>query len=124
MKLIKFILSFGIYKLNFYVFIKFCRVLISEENKILDTLSTDDNLLEHDAGVQLISSSKMQINELFEKLGIAKATEKQIDISRLAYKSFAEHATIIYFTIGNNTMYLSAQSFYTVNNNNNRFHFR
>lgn len=74
--------------------------LINEENKILETLSADNNLLENDAAVQLISTSKMQINELLEKLTVANTTEKQIDTTRLAYKSLATHATIIYFTIG------------------------
>lgn len=75
--------------------------MINEENKILDTLSTDDNLLENDASVQLISASKLQINELIEKITVAKVTEKQIDVTRTAYKPLAIHATIIYFTIGN-----------------------
>lgn len=43
----------------------------------------------------------MQINELLEKIGVAKVTEKQIDVTRTAYKPLAAHASIIYFTIGN-----------------------
>lgn len=74
--------------------------LINEENKILDTLSTDDNLLENDAAVQLISTSKIQINELLEKISVSKVTEKQIDVTRTAYKPLAAHAAVIYFTIG------------------------
>lgn len=77
------------------------RIIIGEENKILDTLSTDENLLESDAAVQLISSSRMQINELLEKLNVSKVTEKQIDVTRMAYKAFSIHASIVYFTIGN-----------------------
>lgn len=77
------------------------RIIIGEENKILDTLSTDENLLENDAAVQLISSSRMQINELFEKLNVAKVTEKQIDVTRTAYKAFSMHASVVYFTVGN-----------------------
>lgn len=42
----------------------------------------------------------MQINELLEKLSVAKATEKQIDVTRTAYKPLASHASTIYFTIG------------------------
>lgn len=76
------------------------RTLINEENKILDTLSTDDNLLENDAAVQLISTSKIQINELLEKIGVSRVTEKQIDVTRIAYKPLAAHAAVIYFTIG------------------------
>ena len=85
---------------SFY-FSNFIRTLINEENKILDTLSTDDQLLEHDAAVQLISASKIQINELLEKISVAKVTEKQINLTRMAYKPLAAHASIIYFTIGN-----------------------
>lgn len=79
----------------------FFRILQNEENKILDTLSTDDDLLENDASVQLINTSKLQINELLEKISVAKVTEKQIDVTRTAYKPLAAHASIIYFTIGN-----------------------
>lgn len=57
-------------------------------------------MLENDAAVQLISTSKIQINELLEKIGVSKVTEKQIDITRTAYKPLAAHATVIYFTIG------------------------
>lgn len=85
----------------FFSMIHFSRTLMNEENKILDTLFSDDNLLENDASVQLISSSKIQINELLEKISVAKVTEKQIDVTRTAYKPLAAHAAIIYFTIGN-----------------------
>lgn len=64
-------------------------------------MSTDENLLENDTAVQLISTSKIQSNELLEKLTVSKVTEKQIDITRNAYKPLAKHATVIYFTIGN-----------------------
>lgn len=68
---------------------------------MLDTLSTDENLLENDTAVQLISTSKIQSNELLEKLSVSNVTEKQIDMTRTAYKPLAKHATVIYFTIGN-----------------------
>lgn len=45
----------------------------------------------------------MQINELLEKMSVAKVTEKQIDVTRTSFKPLAAHATIIYFTIGNET---------------------
>lgn len=63
-------------------------------------MSTDENLLENDTAVQLISTSKIQSNELLEKLSAAKATEKQIDMTRTAYKPLAKHAAVVYFTIG------------------------
>lgn len=71
----------------------------NEEIKVLDTLSTDEHLLDNDTAVQLISTSKIQSNELLEKLGVSNATEKQIDMTRSAYVPLAKHATIIYFTI-------------------------
>lgn len=70
------------------------------ENKILLTLSTDANILENDASVQLVNSSYMQLKELIEKSTIAKGTEEQIDKSRTIYKPFAIYAAIIYFTLG------------------------
>lgn len=79
--------------------------LKNEENKVLDTLSTDENLLENDTAVQLISTSKIQSNELLEKLSVSNVTEKQIDITRTAYKPLAKHTAVIYFTIGNRKLY-------------------
>lgn len=70
------------------------------EKKILLTLSTDGDILEHDTSIQLVSSSHMQLKELLEKSTIAKGTELQIDKSRMIYKPFADYATIIYFTLG------------------------
>lgn len=73
---------------------------MNEENKILGTLSTENDLLESDTAVQLIVSSKVQMNELLEKLSATMATEKQIDATRNAYKSFAAHVATIYSSIG------------------------
>ncbi|XP_031619236.1 LOW QUALITY PROTEIN: dynein heavy chain 7, axonemal [Contarinia nasturtii] len=95
------------------------RTLLNEETKILDTLSTDDNLLENDTSVQLITTSKMQINELLEKINVAKMTEKQIDTTRAAYKPLAAHASTIYFTIDEmmniNQMYQYSLSWFVGN---------
>lgn len=76
------------------------RAICGMENKILLTLSTDANILENDASIQLVNSSYMQLKELIEKSTIAKGTEEQIDKSRTIYKSFAVYAAIIYFTLG------------------------
>lgn len=43
----------------------------------------------------------MQTSELIDKLTVVKATENQIDVTRMAYEPLAAHAAIIYFTIGN-----------------------
>lgn len=78
----------------------FHRNIINEENKILATLSAENDLLESDTAVQLIVSSKSSLNELFEKLSATMATEKQIDFTRNAYKSFATTCATIYLSIG------------------------
>lgn len=76
------------------------RTLRDEEEKIIGALAADSNVLDDDAAVQAISMSKMMINELIEKLSVAKTTEKQIDACRMAYAALAEHAAVLYFTIG------------------------
>lgn len=78
------------------------RTLCDEENKILSALTSDENVLESDAAVQTISTSKMMINELLEKFTVGKSGEQQIDVCRNAYERLAQHASIIYFTIGEN----------------------
>lgn len=76
------------------------RTLRDEEQKTIDTLAADSNILDDDAAVQSISMSKMMMNELIEKLAVARVTEKQIDACRMTYASLAEHAAVLYFTIG------------------------
>lgn len=76
------------------------RTLRDEEEKIIGALAADNNVLDDDAAVQAISMSKMMINELIEKSSVAKTTEKQIDACRMAYAALAEHAAVLYFTIG------------------------
>lgn len=78
----------------------FHRNIINEENKILRTFSAENDLLESDAAVQSIISSKGQMNELLEKLSATMAVEKQIDAIRNAYKSFAKTCATIYSSIG------------------------
>lgn len=76
------------------------RNIINEENKILGTLSAENDLLESDTAVHLIVSLKVQMNELLEKLSTNMATEKQINTTRNAYKSFASFVAIVYSSIG------------------------
>lgn len=76
------------------------RNIINEENKILGTLSAENDLLESDTAVHLIVSLKVQMNELLEKLSTNMATEKQINTTRNAYKPFASFVAIIYSSIG------------------------
>lgn len=76
------------------------RALRDEEEKIFEALVADRDVLDDDAAVQAIIMSKMMINELVEKLTIAKVSEKQIDACRNAYIALTEHAAVLYFTIG------------------------
>merc|ERR1711871_755880 len=67
------------------------------ENKILDVLSSSQgNILEDEAAVQILSASKQLSNEIAEKQEIAEATEVKIDEARLAYVPVA-HKTAILF---------------------------
>jgi len=70
------------------------------ENKILDVLSSSQgNILEDEAAVQVLSASKQLSNEIAEKQKIAEATEQQIDEARLAYVPVAFKTAILFFVI-------------------------
>uniref|UniRef100_T1GP73 AAA+ ATPase domain-containing protein n=1 Tax=Megaselia scalaris TaxID=36166 RepID=T1GP73_MEGSC len=60
------------------------RMLKETEDKILEVLSTSENILEDETAVNILSSSKVLANDINEKQAIAEVTEKQIDIARLA----------------------------------------
>lgn len=70
------------------------------EDKILEVLSSEGNILEDETAVQVLSSSKVLANEINEKQTIGEVTERQIDTARLAYTPIAFHATTLFFTIG------------------------
>lgn len=76
------------------------RQLQEIEDKILEVLSSEGNILEDETAVQILSSSKMLSNEITEKQAIAEITEKQIDVARLGYTPIAAHSTTLFFTIG------------------------
>lgn len=77
--------------------------MLDMEEKILGALSFDGNILEEESIVQTITSSKQQASEVNEKQAVANITEKQVDVSRLAYTPIATHCAVLYFTIGNFT---------------------
>ena len=69
------------------------------EDKILEILSSsEDNILEDETAVQVLSSSKVLANEIQEKQGAAEITEKSIDAARLEYTSIAVYSSILFFT--------------------------
>lgn len=69
------------------------------EDKILEVLSSEGNILEDETAVQVLSSSKLLSNEINEKQAVAEVTERQIDTARLGYTPIAKHSTILFFTI-------------------------
>jgi dynein heavy chain len=76
--------------------------MLSEiEDKILEVLSTSEgNILEDETAVNVLSSSKALATEIQEKQFVAEETEKSIDKARLLYKPIANHAAVLFFTIG------------------------
>lgn len=79
----------------------FNRMLKEIEDKILEVLSSEGNILEDETAVQVLSSSKVLANEINEKQAVGEVTEKLIDTARQAYTSIAAHATTLFFSIGN-----------------------
>ncbi|XP_036230121.2 dynein axonemal heavy chain 7 isoform X1 [Bactrocera oleae] len=75
------------------------RMLKETEDKILEVLSSAENILEDETAVQILSSSKALANDINEKQIVTEATERQIDIARLSYVPIAAHSTILFFTI-------------------------
>ncbi|XP_053674809.1 dynein axonemal heavy chain 7 [Anopheles nili] len=75
------------------------RQLQEIEDKILQVLSSEGNILEDETAVSVLSSSKTLANEINEKQIIAEVTERQIDVARLQYTPIAAHSTVLFFTI-------------------------
>lgn len=70
------------------------------ENKILDVLSSSQgNILEDEAAVQVLSASKQLSNEIAQKQLTAETTERQIDEARLQYVPVAFQTAILFFCI-------------------------
>ena len=69
------------------------------EDEILMILSSDGNILENEAAIQVLSSSKVLSVELFEKQAIAEETEQKIDESRESYRCIANSSAMLYFCI-------------------------
>lgn len=70
------------------------------EDKILEVFfASEGNILEDETAVQILSSSKVLVNEISEKQAIAKVTELKIDQTRLGYTPIAVHSAILFFSI-------------------------
>jgi dynein heavy chain len=75
------------------------RKLKEIEDKILEILSGEGNILEDESGIQVLSSSKVVANEIEEKQLIGVETEKTIDTARESYRPIAFHSSILFFNI-------------------------
>lgn len=62
--------------------------------------TTEGNILEDEAAVNVLSSSKKLVSDVQEKQSMAEETEKSIDKARLLYKPIANYSVVLFFTIG------------------------
>ena len=70
------------------------------ENKILEVLSSSEgNILEDNAAVEVLSASKTLSDEIKEKQKIADATELKIDEARSKYTNVARHTSTLFFCV-------------------------
>lgn len=63
---------------------------------------SEENILEDQTAIKVLSSSKNLSNEIEAKQAVAEVTEKNIDQARSQYKPIAENSTVLFFTIGKN----------------------
>ncbi|CAB0035335.1 unnamed protein product [Trichogramma brassicae] len=76
------------------------KMLKEIEDKILEVLSeSDENILEDQTAISVLSSSKTLSNEIQAKQAAAEITEKTIDETRSEYTSIASYSTVLFFTI-------------------------
>ncbi|XP_043287698.1 dynein axonemal heavy chain 7 isoform X2 [Venturia canescens] len=76
------------------------KMLKEIEDKILEVLSeSDENILEDQTAIGVLSSSKVLSNEIQAKQTVAEVTEKSIDAARLQYTPIAVYSTVLFFTI-------------------------
>ncbi|KNE55583.1 hypothetical protein AMAG_01474 [Allomyces macrogynus ATCC 38327] len=69
------------------------------EDKILEILSGEGNILEDETAITALSSSKVLSDDIAQKQQVAEATEKQIDETRAGYKPIAFHSSILFFAV-------------------------
>ncbi|XP_032678001.1 dynein heavy chain 7, axonemal-like [Odontomachus brunneus] len=76
------------------------KMLQEIENKILEVLSSsEENILEDETAIGVLSSSKTLSDEIQAKQTAAEVTEKSIDTARLQYTPIAVYSTVLFFTI-------------------------
>ena len=75
------------------------RKLAETEDKILEVLSAEGNILENQEGIQVLKDAKIISDDINEKQVIAEATEKRIDEARSGYTDIAWRMSINFFVI-------------------------
>ncbi|CAF0823905.1 unnamed protein product [Adineta steineri] len=76
------------------------RALKEAEDKILFTLSSSEgNILEDEAAIETLDSSKLISDEISKKQKVAEETAKKIEASRQDYKPIAEYSAILFFCL-------------------------
>lgn len=74
--------------------------LYSAETKILQVLSSSEqNILEDEAAINILTSSKALSEDIQAKQVIAASTEIEIDTARQAYIPVAKHSAVLFFCI-------------------------
>lgn len=69
------------------------------EIKILEILSTTQgNILDDEAAVNIVTSSKILANEIKEKQKSGQETEDKINSIRHSYRAIVVHSSILFFT--------------------------
>ncbi|XP_032686024.1 dynein heavy chain 7, axonemal-like isoform X4 [Odontomachus brunneus] len=75
------------------------RMLKETEDKILEVLSAEGDILEDEEAIDVLTSSKNLSDDIQVKQAATEATEKSIDVARLQYKPIAVYSTVLFFTI-------------------------
>lgn len=67
----------------------------------MEILSSSEggNILEDEAAVNILQSSKVIADDISEKQVVADATERQIDETRAGYQLIAHYASLMYFCV-------------------------
>lgn len=75
-------------------------MLKETEDKILEVLSSEGDILEDEEAIDVLTSSKNLSDDIQVKQAATEVTEKSIDAARLQYKPIAVYSTVLFFTIG------------------------
>ena len=75
------------------------RSLAELEDRILEVLSREGNILEDETAISVLNESKELSNDIMQKQAVAAKTEAAIDETRAGYVPVAAHASRLFFCI-------------------------